>query len=71
LSNDADNIPCDWSKDGRVGRFSPDQRWIAYASDESGRVEVYVRGFNPPGGKWRVSSDDGDSPVWRADARER
>jgi hypothetical protein len=54
----------------KQGRFSPDRRWIAYASDESGRTEVYVRGFDPPGGKWRVSGDGGDSPVWRRDGKE-
>jgi serine/threonine protein kinase/Tol biopolymer transport system component len=54
----------------KQGRFSPDRKWIAYASDESGRTEVYVRGFDPPGGKWRVSSEGGDSPVWRRDGKE-
>ncbi len=54
----------------RQARFSPDRKWIAYASNESGRVEVYVRGFLPPGGKWRVSSDGGFSPVWRPDGKE-
>jgi len=54
----------------RQGRFSPDRKWIAYTSNESGRLEVYVRGFMPPGGKWRVSSDGGSSPVWRPDGKE-
>ena len=54
----------------KQARFSPDRRWIAYASDESGRTEIYVRGFDPPGGKWRVSSEGGDSPVWRRDGKE-
>ncbi len=54
----------------KEGRFSPDRRWVAYISDESGRTEVYVRGFSPPGGKWRVSSDGGSDPVWRRDGKE-
>ncbi|HEU5181004.1 MAG TPA: protein kinase [Candidatus Polarisedimenticolia bacterium] len=108
LSNEADNLPSDWSSDGkfilyqtskngifsntdlmifsvdekksepwlvtpyaeRQARFSPDLRWIAYSSDESGRTEVYVRGFHPPGGKWRISSDGGSAPVWRPDGKE-
>jgi serine/threonine-protein kinase len=51
-------------------RFSPDGRWIAYASDESGRTEVYVRPFPGPGQKRLVSSDGGTEPRWRGDARE-
>jgi Tol biopolymer transport system component len=108
LSNGADNLPSDWSMDGksilaqtthgggidstdlliaspadrkavpwldtpfneRKARFSPDQRWIAYDSDESGRTEVYVRGFSPPGGKWRISGDGGSAPVWSRDGKE-
>jgi serine/threonine protein kinase len=108
LSNGADNLPSDWSSDGKYillqsgkgglfsntdlliysveqkkaepwfetpysekqGRFSPDLKWIAYTSNESGRAEVYVRGFKPPGGKWRVSSDGGSAPVWRGDGKE-
>jgi len=51
-------------------RFSPDGRWIAYGSDESGRDEVYVRAFPGPGGKWQVSTAGGSSPRWRGDGRE-
>jgi serine/threonine protein kinase/Tol biopolymer transport system component len=59
--------------------FSPDMRWIAYDSNESGRFEVYVRPFlasGPSGapsfgeGKWQVSKDGGAIPVWRADGKE-
>jgi dipeptidyl aminopeptidase/acylaminoacyl peptidase len=58
--------------------FSPDMRWIAYASTESGRSEVYVRPFvsggtGPPSlgqGKWQVSKDGGSEPRWRADGKE-
>ena len=45
-------------------RFSPDGRWIAYASDESGRYEVYVQPFPGPGGKWQISTQGGTEPVW-------
>jgi serine/threonine-protein kinase len=44
--------------------FSPDGRWLAYSSDETGRDEVFVRPFPGPGGKWQVSSDGGSSPTW-------
>ncbi len=108
VSNGADNLPSDWSRDGKYilfqssknsgftnsdlwiysveekkaepwlatpytekqAHFSPDHRWIAYTSNESGKQEVYVRGFMPPGGKWQVSSDGGSSPVWRSDGKE-
>jgi len=52
------------------GQFSPDAKWMAYASDESGRDEVYVRSFPGPGPKWRVSTAGGNSPRWRADGKE-
>jgi hypothetical protein len=45
-------------------KFSPDGRWIAYTSDESGRDEVYVRPFPGPGGKWPISTGGGDFPIW-------
>jgi Tol biopolymer transport system component len=50
--------------------FSPDGRWIAYQSDESGRYEVYIRPFPGPGGKWQVSSGGGTRPRWRGDGKE-
>jgi Tol biopolymer transport system component len=56
------------------GHFSPDGRWIAYTSNESGRFEVYVRSFSgSPGavaGKWQVSPSGGSQPRWRRDGRE-
>ena len=51
-------------------RFSPDGRWIAYVSDESGAWEVYIQPFPLTGGKWQVSAGDGGYPYWRADGRE-
>jgi hypothetical protein len=44
--------------------FSPDGRWLAYRSDESGRWEIYVRPFPGPGGKWLVSTAGGTLPTW-------
>jgi len=55
----------------RAPTLSPDGRWLAYASLESGVVEIYVRPFpNVDDGKWLVSSGGGWSPVWRGDGRE-
>jgi Tol biopolymer transport system component len=51
-------------------RFSPDGRWIAYASTESGRPEVYVQSFPRTGGKWLISNAGGFQPRWRADGKE-
>jgi eukaryotic-like serine/threonine-protein kinase len=51
-------------------RFGPDGRWIAYASNESGRDEVFVRPFPGPGGKTQISTDTGTNPSWSPDGRE-
>ncbi len=51
-------------------QFSPDGRWIAYVSTESGKREVYVRPFPDPSGKWRISSAGGSYPRWRRDGKE-
>jgi Tol biopolymer transport system component len=57
-------------------RFSPDGRWIAYASDDSGtrQSQVYVRSFVPgkpaSGARWQVSTDGGFAPLWRGDGKE-
>lgn len=51
-------------------QFSPDARWVAYSSDESGRWEVYVRSFPEPGEKVLVSARGGTQPVWRRDGKE-
>ncbi|MCM2257251.1 MAG: protein kinase [Vicinamibacteria bacterium] len=50
--------------------FSPDGRWVAYTSNESGRSEVYIRPFPGPGGKWQVSTDGGNWPFWSVDGRQ-
>jgi len=62
--------------DETFGQFSPNGRWVAYSSDESGRREVYVRGFSSDHvpaaavGQWQISSDGGDKPRWAADGKE-
>jgi Tol biopolymer transport system component len=53
-----------------AAQFSPDGRWIAYESTESGPVAIYVRSFPGPGGQWRVSAGGGTQPRWRRDGRE-
>ena len=50
--------------------FSPDGRYLAYQSNESGRLEIYVQSFPGPGGKWQVSSNGGNQPHWRGDGKE-
>ncbi len=62
------------------GAFSPDSRWVAYQSNQSGRFEIYVRPFHPPGAKhtdsdsaavqWQVSTAGGVFPTWRPDGKE-
>ena len=53
------------------GDISPDGRWIAYASKESGQTEVYVRPFpDVEDGRWQISRDGGSEPVWALDGRE-
>jgi serine/threonine-protein kinase len=51
-------------------RFSPDGRWLAYVSDESGRYEVYVQPYPGPGGKWQISTEGGTEPTWNPNGRE-
>ena len=66
----------------REAQFSPDGRWVAYESDESGRFEIYVRPFTgpgeaasaaagpgTPGGQWQVSTAGGIDPRWRPDGQ--
>jgi len=51
-------------------RFSPDGKWFAYDSNESGRTEVYVRRYPPTVDQWQISSSGGASAAWSADGRE-
>ena len=50
--------------------FSPDGRWIAYESNETGRPEIYVRPFPGPGRRWQVSTEGGGRPIWTKNGRE-
>jgi Tol biopolymer transport system component len=50
--------------------FSPDGRWLAYQSNESGNREVYVRPFPGPGGKWQASTGGGHMPKWSRNGKE-
>jgi serine/threonine protein kinase len=54
----------------RSAVLSPNGKWLAYESDESGRFEVYVTAFPDPGGKWQVSNGGGSSPSWSADGKQ-
>jgi len=50
--------------------FSPDGRWLAYWSDETGRPEIFVASYPPGGGKWQVSDGGGTQPRWSGNGRE-
>ena len=54
----------------RHGQISPDGKWLAYMSRETGTNEIYVRGLPPLAGKWAVSTGGGTVPRWRGDGRE-
>ena len=51
-------------------KLSPDSKWVAYTSNESGQNEVYAQTFPSPGGKSQISTGGGNRPVWRRDGRE-
>jgi Tol biopolymer transport system component len=51
-------------------QFSPDGKWVAYQSNESGSIQIYLQTFPPIGGKWQVSTGGGVQPRWRGDGRE-
>jgi Tol biopolymer transport system component/predicted Ser/Thr protein kinase len=55
----------------RQGQLSPNSKFLAYSSNQSGRqLQVYVQPFPPTGGRWQVSPSDGTEPQWRADGKE-
>ena len=56
--------------DDRDGEFSPDGKWVAFESDESGRFEVYVQRFPGPGTKWPISTNGGAQVRWSRDGKE-
>jgi len=55
--------------DERGARFSPDGRWLAYVSDETGDYQVFVRPFPGTGGRWQISTGGGVNPIWSPDGR--
>jgi Tol biopolymer transport system component len=54
----------------RNGQFSPDGKWVAFASNETGKWEIYVTSFPDARGKWQVSIGGGEQPRWRGDGKE-
>jgi Tol biopolymer transport system component len=71
LSKDRKPLPLlDASYGEHNGEVSPDGRWLAYQSDESGRFEIYVRRFPRLDSRWQVSSDGGTRPTWSRNGRE-
>lgn len=60
--------------DGRVitthARVSSDGTWVAFASSDSGRLEVYIQNFPTPAGRWQISTNGGIQPKWRRDGKE-
>ncbi len=57
-------------QDEQASVLSPNGKWLAYQSDESGRGEVYVTAFPGPGGKWQISNGGGNGPAWSHDGKE-
>ncbi len=71
MSGDAEPIPLVVTPFEEAGaRLSPNGRWLAYHSNESGTHQIYVRPFPEAGGKWQISSGGGHEPEWRGDGRE-
>src|SRR5262249_54469895 len=56
--------------DERHDSFSPDGRWLAYASNETGRFEIYAQAFPGKGEKWQISNSGGVNPVWSRNGHE-
>jgi eukaryotic-like serine/threonine-protein kinase len=64
-------VPFTETPDRKFGpAFSPDGRWLAYSSNETGRYELYVRPFPGPGGKWQISTAGGYNATWSRSAPE-
>ena len=71
LFGDRKPIPVSQTRFAEVaGRFAPSGRWIAYASNESGRFEIYVQPFPQSGSRVRVTTSGGFEPRWRRDGKE-
>jgi Tol biopolymer transport system component len=54
----------------QFSRLSPDSKWLAYTSTESGREELYITSFPRANGRWQISQNGGTAPVWRNDSKE-
>jgi eukaryotic-like serine/threonine-protein kinase len=54
----------------RNGQFSPDGKWVAYASNETGKWQIYVTSFPEARGRWQISTGGGEQPRWRGDGKE-
>ena len=54
----------------RTPHFSPDARWFAYSTDETGQSEIFVRRFPMTDEKWRISNSGGQQPLWSRDGKE-
>jgi len=54
----------------QFSRLSPDGKWLAYTSTESGREELYITPFPASGGRWQISQNGGTAPAWRGDSKE-
>jgi len=65
-----DSVLVEGAAGHRDAEFSPDGRWFAHVSSETGRSEVYIRAFSRPGGPWQISAAGGRQPRWRDDGRE-
>jgi hypothetical protein len=65
-----DRKPRQFAASGGSAKFSPDGKWVAYCSDESGRPEVYVQSWPGPGQKIQISADGGTDPVWNPNGKE-
>ena len=71
LEGDATETPLLRTESNEGGAaISPNGRWMAYVSDESGQQEIYIRGFPAQGGKWQISTEGGTVPRWNPNGRE-
>ena len=71
VSNEKKPVPFLNTKfEERDGQFSPDGKWVAYESNESGRFEIYVQPFPGPGGKFQISANGGAQPRWNKNGKE-
>jgi hypothetical protein len=65
-----DRKPRQFAASGGSAKFSPDGKWVAYCSDESGQPEVYVQSWPGPGPKIQISAEGRTDPVWSPDGKE-